>query len=233
MTAGGQPINDEETMKTHVITKTDLDADNFYIGDFDPEHFNCNLEADGDLGRIKFKRDLRVQGHIDFPERTGIEVLGDIEARGGSITVGCGIIATGTIDASKNIKAGSGIQAGHVIRGEDISAGRSIISTREITAYGSLTAGEGIFSGRSIFAERTISCGRGITAGEVLSSRANISAGQGIQAGFYISCNDLSSELRIFAGICRFRLPRPEEMEIRVKKLVRGEIAFGTLVIQE
>jgi hypothetical protein len=58
-----------------------------------------------------------------------------------------------------------------------------------------------------------------------------IEAGWGIKAGLSITCKRrLSVALRVFAGLCLWKLPSREEMEIRCGKLESGTISFGTLV---
>ena len=41
----------------------------------------------------------------------------------------------------------------------------------------------------------------------------------------------ISSKLRIFAGICLWKFPTPEEKQIKVEKVKMGEIAFGKLIL--
>ena len=56
-------------------------------------------------------------------------------------------------------------------------------------------------------------------------------AGSGIEAGWFVSCKlTLSSGLRIFAGLCLWRLPEKSETEIRCGKVVKGEICYGELI---
>jgi len=116
-------------METHIITKEQLDHNNNYIGSVDLGNFKGNLEAEDNLGYVRFKH-LKILGSIYFG-------------------------------------AGSGIEAG-----------------------------------------------------------------DGIEAGFGIAGKTISSDLRIFAGLCLWRLPEPEEMKIRAK-LLKGTIAFGELVEPE
>ena len=40
----------------------------------------------------------------------------------------------------------------------------------------------------------------------------------------------LNAKLRIFAGLCIWRMPTAEEMQIRCEKLESGEICYGKLV---
>jgi len=54
-------------------------------------------------------------------------------------------------------------------------------------------------------------------------------AGSGIEAGWGIEAKTLSAKLRIFAGLCSWRLPNPHEMEIRAKVL-SGEVCYGTVI---
>ena len=71
--------------------------------------------------------------------------------------------------------------------------------------------------------------GSGIEAGDGIKAGDGIEAGWGIEAGLSITAKWLSARLRIFAGLCAWRLPTPEETEIRAE--VRGgAVAFGTVV---
>jgi hypothetical protein len=152
---------------------------------------------------------------------------------GGEIMVGCGIIAIERIFSGHRITAGAGIQSlnGKIVSRSTIRAGRSVIAGREITVVdGSLLSGENIFAARSIDVSTDIVAGRSISANEQIKCLGGITAGRGITAGFSIDCKVISSEMRIMAGLCRFRLPQPEETEIRCEQLVKGDVAFGTLV---
>jgi len=155
-------------MKTHIITKDQLDADNNYIGSTNLDNFEGHLESEENLGYVKFKF-LKIQGYIGFKAGSGIKAGDGIEA-GGGIKAGCGIEAGGGIEAGSGIEAGGGIKAG-----------------------------------------------------------GGIEAGSGIEAGWGISAKTISSKLRIFAGLCLWRLPTKEECQIRAK-LLSGTIAFGELV---
>lgn len=56
-------------------------------------------------------------------------------------------------------------------------------------------------------------------------------AGSGIKAGLAIRCGaTITAQLRIFAGLCLWRLPSLEEREIRCRRLEGGTVAFGDLV---
>jgi len=58
-----------------------------------------------------------------------------------------------------------------------------------------------------------------------------IEAGRGIKAGQGISCErELSSSLRIFAGLCIYKKPNKIELKITCGLLVSGEICFGNLI---
>ena len=129
----------------------------------------------------------------------------EIAASLGYVKFKTSLSATGRIRAL----AGSGIKAGLGIKaGEGIKAGWGI------------EAGSGIKAGESIEAGWGIEAGLGIKAGW------GIDAGEGIAAGFSIVAKHISARLRIFAGICVWRLPKPSEMEIRAE-LRSGMIAFG------
>ena len=56
-------------------------------------------------------------------------------------------------------------------------------------------------------------------------------AGSGIEAGWGIACKKaISVKLRIFAGLCLWRLPTDAEMMITCQKLVSGTVCFGNLI---
>jgi len=74
-----------------------------------------------------------------------------------------------------------------------------------------------------------IEAGNGIEAGWGIEAGDGIKAGWGIKAGFSISAKILTARLRIFAGLCAWRLPTPEEMQIHVEVL-SGTVAFGEVV---
>ena len=118
-------------------------------------------------------------------------------------------------------RAGSGIKAG-----EGIKAGLGIKAGSGIKAGLGIKAGEGIRAGLGIKAGVGIEAGLGIKAGW------GIEAGEGIEAGFSICAKTLSCKLRIFAGLCLWRLPTKEETQVVVEKLENGQIAFGELVIK-
>ena len=75
-----------------------------------------------------------------------------------------------------------------------------------------------------------IEAGEGIEAGSGIKAGLGIEAGWGIKAGFSISCLSLSVQLRIFAGLCAFRIPTAEESQIKCERLLSGSVAFGTLI---
>jgi hypothetical protein len=106
-------------MKTHIITKDQLDEDNNYIGEVNLEDFDGNLVAKENLGAVKFKS-LDIKGHIDFKKGSEIKTYYGIKA-------GRGIKAGWGISAGRGIKAGWGIKAGLGIKaGDGILAGLSI-----------------------------------------------------------------------------------------------------------
>ena len=111
---------------------------------------------------------------------------------------------------------------GHI----EIEGGLGWVFFVEINITGFLwaKAGSGIKAGEGIKA------GWGIKAGEGIEAGSGIEAGWGIEAGLYIICKlTLSSKLRIFAGLCIWKIPSEEEKTITCKKLVQGEIAYGIL----
>ena len=128
-------------MNTFCIKKEHLDKDNFYVGKEDLSDYQGHIEAQENLGTIRFENSLRSSGNIYF-------------------------------------RTGSGIEAGYGIK-----------------------AGWGI------------------------------KADGGIEAGWGIVCKlELSSKLRIFAGLVTWRMPTKEEMQIKVGKLVLGQVCYGELI---
>ena len=140
-------------MKTLLITKEHLDDENYYIGKKDVTNFDGNITIDKNLGLVRFKKSIILNGTLVARAGTGIEA-------------GYGIKAGDGIEAGTGIKAGWGIEAGY-----------------------------------------------------------------GIKAGLSISCKTIFSNLRIFAGLSIWKIPTPEEKQIVCEELLRGEIAYGELVI--
>ena len=157
------------------------------------------------------KEDLsNYQGHIVAQENLGI------------------IRFKNSLRSSGNIyfRAGNGIQAG-----EGIEAGGGIVAGWGILAGGGIKAGEGIVAGGGIKAGGGIQAGEGIEAGGGIQAGWGIVAGKGIEAGLGIVCKlELSSKLRIFAGLVTWRMPTKEEMQIKVGKLVLGQVCYGELI---
>ncbi len=65
----------------------------------------------------------------------------------------------------------------------------------------------------------------------VAAAGSGIKAGWGIEAGWGIKAGkDISVKLRVFAGICMWRIPTTEEMTITAQR-IEGNVAFGNLVL--
>ena len=88
---------------------------------------------------------------------------------------------------------------------------------------GRIEAGGGIEAGEGIEAGGGIKAGLGIEAGE------GIKAGLGIEAGLTITAKWLSVKLRIFAGICGWKIPAREEQVIDAE-VRSGLVAHGVVV---
>ena len=101
-----------------------------------------------------------------------------------------------------------------------------------VAAAGSgIKAGWGIEAGWGIKAAWGIKAGKGIEAGEGIAAGKGIEAGWGIEAGLGIKAGkDISVKLRVFAGICMWRIPTTEEMTITAQR-IEGNVAFGNLVL--
>ena len=185
---------------TLIITKDMLDAYNEYVGDADVTAWPGHIEISASLGVVSFKTSLAATGCIRALAGSGIKA-------------GLGIKAGWGIEAGSGIKAGEGIQAGW-----GIEAGLGI------------EAGEGIQAGEGIKAGEGIQAGDGIKAVWGIEAGLGIEAGEGIEAGFSIVAKHISARLRIFAGLCMWRVPDPSEMEIR-GEIRSGTIAHGTHVV--
>jgi len=208
----------DKDMNTLKITKADLDADNYYIGVTDvSQEYDGSIEIDADLGTAKFKTSLRAKNAIIALAGSGIQA-GEVIKAGDGIEAGQGIYAGLGIKAGFGIVAGDGIKAGW-----GIEAGTGIIAGTGIKAGAGIVAGSGIKAGDGIKAGGHIDAGGHIVAG------LGIEAGWNIKAGRNISAKWIVAKLRIFAGLCSWRLPTEEETEIRAE-LREGAIAFGKLV---
>lgn len=65
----------------------------------------------------------------------------------------------------------------------------------------------------------------------VAQAGTGIEAGAGIEAGWYVRCKlVLAFNLRLFAGLCLWRLPNAEEMEVRCGKKEGGTVVHGNLI---
>jgi len=72
--------------------------------------------------------------------------------------------------------------------------------------------------------------GLSIEAGSSIEAGESIEAGLSIEAGESIRCKaKLTVKLRIFAGLCTWRLPKPEEQIIECAELTQGTVCFGEL----
>jgi hypothetical protein len=89
-------INNMDTIK---ITKKDLDKDNFYkkdeVGTYD-NYENCNVEIDENLGYVRFKKGIYVNGYVLAKAGSGIKA-------GWGIKAGLGIEAGWGIEAGLSI----------------------------------------------------------------------------------------------------------------------------------
>ena len=76
----------------------------------------------------------------------------------------------------------------------------------------------------------SIEAGSSIKAGWSIKAGESIKAGSSIEAGWSIRCKaKLTVKLRIFAGLCTWYLPKPEELVIECAELTEGTVCFGDL----
>jgi hypothetical protein len=106
-------------MDIKLITKADLDENNFYKED--ALVFEGHIEIEVELGYVRFRKNISAEGYIFAKAGTGIKAGWDIEAgrgikAGWGIEAGRGIKAGWDIEAGRGIKAGEGIEAGEGYR---------------------------------------------------------------------------------------------------------------------
>jgi hypothetical protein len=136
------------------------------------------------------------------------------------------VIVTGSIEASDSIEAGGYIEAGGSIKADGY-----IKASYYIKAGGSIKADGFIEASYSIEASDSIEAGGYIKAGGSIKTDGYIKAGYSIEAGLNIVCKKLSTNLRIFAGVCTWKTPNDDEMMITCEELVKGIVCFGQLSI--
>ena len=68
--------------------------------------------------------------------------------------------------------------------------------------------------------------GSDIEAGRDIKAGWGIKAGRDIEAGLSICAKYVSCNLRIFAGLCSWRLPDPDEQQVRAE-IRSGTLSFG------
>ena len=84
---------------------------------------------------------------------------------------------------------------------------------------------DGYFTDTHLIVEGTLT----VEAGVYLQVRGRIEAGEGIKAGLTITAKWLSVKLRIFAGICGWKIPAREEQVIDAE-VRSGLVAHGVVV---
>ena len=83
-----------------------------------------------------------------------------------------------------------------------------------------------------------VAAGSGIEAGEGIKARLGIEAGLGIKAGWGIEAGwgikaiFISVRLRIFAGLCMWKVPTEKEMEINAE-IRSGTVCYGNVVSEK
>jgi len=181
--------------------------------------------------RYELKGDLISDEDIKIELDMNLYVSGSTEA-GWGITAGCGIEAGWGITAGDGIEAGCGIEAGWgITAGDGIEAGWGITAGDGITAGCGIEAGDGIEAGWGITAGDGITAGCGIEAGDGIEAGWGITAGDGITAGLTITAKWLDIGLRIFAGLCLWKIPSEEKTMINVEEIKNGEVCYGKLNI--
>jgi hypothetical protein len=200
-------------MKTHVITRKQLDSNNNYIGKVDLTNFNGHIETEENLGIVIFSS-VCVTGYIYFKAGCGIKAGWGIEA-GYGIKAGCGIKAGDGIKAGRGIKAGNGIEAGRGIK-----AGNGIEAGWGIEAGDSIKAGCGIEAGYGINCKFELSAGK----------EYNIFAGNGVfiktSNKYDIICGKLVSGNIAYGNLKEIGLLKDKKIQVTSMsgKVVKVEI---------
>ena len=200
------------------ITRADIDADGFYIGETDVSEkpFPGHIEIASNLGTVRFRFSVQASGRI-------------VALAGSGIVADWNISAGSNIIADRDVTAGEGITAGsNIIAGDGIKAGRNISAGGGIKAGSGIKAGDGIEAGWDIKAGEGITAGSCILAGWGISAGEGITAGDGILVGLTIVAKWVSARLRIFAGLCAWKIPAQAEMEISAE-IRSGTVAFGVV----
>lgn len=194
-------------MKTLRLTTADFELGPYYSVYSGEEDLNIEFAGhvviEGDLGRVRFPRHLRVEGGL------GVEPGTDVEAQWG--------IVAGSIDVDGGLLAGWGIEAGLGIRAGDA-----------IRARDSIRAGWGIESGATIEAGQGIEAGWYVDAAWSIESRSYVHAGWGIRAGWGLKA--AGSVLCNGALDVRYRITADPASTIGCDHLLSGEIVSGHLV---
>lgn len=220
-------------IKTHIVTREQLDKDNNYIGSVDLTNFIGHLRFDEELGCINFNS-LKVSHSITFGFNNSATAKDSIEA-GSDIFCELGIRAGGNILAGGNVEVRGDIVAGRSIRvGGDINTGGNIEANWEIRVGGDIKAYLGIEVSGDLIVGGNVEVRDGsIEARDFIEVAGGMVVSGAIIAGLTITCKFIDSGLRIFAGICSYKNPKREEMQIITQEVRRGIIAFGELIIKE
>ncbi len=129
-------------MKTHYITKDEVNSNNLYIGP-DLSDFDGNIETQENLGDVVFNGDLVAKGYILFRNLSGIRASGKVRSDL-SIYSGRGIDAI-DIQAGR-IESYWGIHANNRIVAHEIKAGGPVIAINEIKVKKDIRAEGEVFA---------------------------------------------------------------------------------------
>jgi len=120
-------------------------------------------------------------------------------------------------EENRKYKKGSLEFNGHV----EIESGLDNIYFDSIKVGGHIFAGKGT----SIVVFHTMIVGQDIIV------EGDLRVGESLQAGEDITVDgNLWVGLRVFAGLVAWRLPRPDEVQIRCRTLLNGTVAYGKLI---
>ena len=119
------------------------------------------------------------------------------------------------------------------IRGRAIVVGAlSVNAGSSLEVGGSLKVGSSLEVGGSLEVGSSLEVGWSLEVGESLEVGWSLKVGGSLKVGLSITAKWISCEFRIFAGLCDWKIPSPEEMRINAE-VRKGIVCFGEVMKPE
>ena len=96
----------------------------------------------------------------------------------------------------------------------------------------SVNAGSSLEVGGSLEVGSSLEVGWSLEVGESLEVGWSLKVGGSLKVGLSITAKWISCEFRIFAGLCDWKIPSPEEMRINAE-VRKGIVCFGEVMKPE